>query len=179
MKTSIPKIALIIMISISGALQGFGQQKGSLFLGLTPDLTVEPDYDKGEFDVNIIPLVAQYYLSPTLALKVATIVNLHVNEGSEISHLGGQFSVPVYFLSQKESFASGFYLAPVFGISHNMISEGNELTAALEPGYTWITESGFTMNLGVQLGGTYFTANDETAGWRNHFGLKFSLGYTF
>jgi hypothetical protein len=53
-----------------------------------------------------------------------------------------------------------------------MISKGNEYTAALEPGYTWITKSGFTMNLGLLLGETYFTANDETAGWRNHYQLK-------
>ena len=86
----------------------------------TPDITVERDYEKGEFDLNIAPLVVQYYLGPKLALKAASIVNLHVHEGSEISHLGGQLSLPVYFLAHKESFASGIYLAPVFGLTHNL-----------------------------------------------------------
>lgn len=170
---------LLLIVLLANNKTGYGQEKGAVFLGLTPDITVEKDYDRGEFDINIVPIVFQYYLSPTLALKAASIVNLHVYEGSQISHLGGQISGPVYFLSQKESFASGFYLAPLFGFAHNLLSDGNEFTTAIEPGYTWISEGGFTMNLGIQLGATYFTAGDETGGWRDHFGLKFSLGYTF
>jgi len=40
-------------------------------------------------------------------------------------------------------------------------------------------EKVFSMNLGLQLGGTYFTANDPSGGWRNHTDVKFSPGYTF
>ena len=82
-------------------------------------------------------------------------------------------------MGKKPTAVSGLFAAPVFGFSHNKVSTSNEITVALEPGYTWVLEKGFTMNLGLQLGGTYFTASDESGGWRNHTGVKFSLGYTF
>jgi hypothetical protein len=179
MRTSILKIALTLLVSLIGIQQGLGQQKGSLFLGLGPDITTEKEYDKGEFDVNVLPFDIQYYLNKTIAIKASTVINLHVGDDTQISQLGGQLSIPIYFLSGSSSPVSGIYLAPVLGLSHNQISKGNEITAAAEAGYTWITPSGFTMDLGLQLGGTYFTANDETAGWRNHSGIKFRLGYTF
>jgi hypothetical protein len=179
MNTSIYRFTTALLIFVFGLQQTTGQQKGAIYVGLAPDITVEKEYEKGEFDINIAPLVFQYYLTNSIALRAATTVNLHVGNGSEVSHVGGQIALPVYLFSGAESFASGFYLAPVIGLSHNQISEGNEITTTAEAGYSWITESGFTMNLGIQLGGTYFTANDESAGWRNHWGIKYSLGYTF
>lgn len=167
------------MVFSMGIQHGLGQQKDDLYLGMGPDFTREKEYEKGEFDVNILPLVIQYNLSNYVGLRASLIVNLHVNEESEVSHVGGQLALPVYFLNGASSAVTGIYLAPVLGLSHNMISQGEEITAAAEAGYTWITVSGFSMNLGLQLGGSYFTANDESAGWRNHSGIKFSLGYTF
>ena len=179
MKTSLLKIALVLLVFSVGIQHGLGQQKGSLYLGLGPDITTEKEYAKGEFDVNVLPFVIQYNLNNYMGIRASTMINLHVNNGTEVSHVGGQLGLPIYFLSGASSAVTGIYLAPVLGVSHNLISEGNEITAAAEAGYTWLTNSGFTMNLGLQLGGTYFTANDETAGWRNHSGIKFSLGYTF
>ena len=179
MKTAIYKISLLLVLILMGKQSGFGQEKGSLFIGLGPDITKEKDYEKGEFDVNVLPFDIQYYLSKTIALKASAVVNLHVADRTEISQVGGQLAVPIYFLRGTEIPFSGIYLAPLFGWAHNYISQGNEITAAAEAGYTWITPGGFTLNLGLQLGGSYFTARDETAGWRNHSGLKFRLGYTF
>ena len=179
MKTSIINIALVLLLFSVGIQHGLGQQKGSFYLGLGPDFTTEKEYEKGEFDVNVLPFVIQYNLTNYIGIRASTVVNLHVKDGTEVSQVGGQLALPVYIRSEASSPVSGIYLAPVLGMSHNMISEGNEITAAAEAGYTWITNSGFTMNLGLQLGGTYFTANDESAGWRNHSGFKFSLGYTF
>ena len=179
MKTAILKISIVLLVLLLGSSHVNAQQKGALYLGLGPDITTEKEYEKGEFDINIVPLVFQYYLNKTVAIRASSLVNLHVGDGSEISQVGGQLALPVYFLSKASSGISGIYLAPLVGMSHNYISEGQEITPAGEAGYTWILPGGFTMNMGLQLGATYFTANDETAGWRNHSGIKFSLGYTF
>ena len=179
MKTSILKISIVLLVLLLGNHHGYGQQKGALYLGLGPDITTEKEYEKGEFDINIVPFVLQYYLSKTVAIRASSVVNLHIGNETEISQVGGQLALPVYFLSKASTAISGIYLAPLVGMSHNYISEGNESTAAAEAGYTWILPGGFTMNLGLQLGATYFTADDQTAGWRNHSGLKYSLGYTF
>lgn len=97
----------------------------------------------------------------------------------KISNVGAQLALPIYFLHKHGQRAGGVYTALVLGLSHNQLSTGKEFTIAVEPGYSWILENGFSMNLGLQLGGSYFTPTDEAEGWRNHAGLKFSLGYTF
>jgi len=168
-----------MLVLLLGSNHVNAQQKGALYLGLGPDITTEKEYEKGEFDINVAPIVLQYYLGKTVAIRASSMVNLHIGDGTEVSQVGGQLAVPVYFLSKSSSAISGIYLAPLVGVSHNYISEGKEITPAGEAGYTWILPGGFTMNMGLQLGATYFTANDETAGWRNHSGIKFSLGYTF
>jgi len=179
-KTMRNKVLLIaVLLMFLGNCHVSAQQKGALYLGLSPDITTEKEYGKGEFDLNVLPIVIQYYLNNTVAIRVSSTVNLHIGNGTEIAQVGGQVAIPVYFLSKSSSAISGIYLAPLGGMSHNYISASNEITTAAEAGYTWNLPGGFTMNLGLQLGGTYFTAEDETAGWRNHSGIKFSLGYTF
>ena len=36
-----------------------GQSKRAIFIGLQPAITVEPDYEKNEFDINVLPIVFQ------------------------------------------------------------------------------------------------------------------------
>ena len=125
-----------------------------------------------------MPLVTQFYLNEFSGIRLSTILNLE-SSSKEISNVGAQLGFPVYFLVKQGPRAGGIYAAPVLGFTHNKQSGGNELTLVIEPGYSWVTVSGFSMNLGLQLGGTYFTPTQEAEGWRNHSGLKFSLGYTF
>ena len=93
--------------------------------------------------------------------------------------MGAQLGFPVYCLAKRGPGAAGIYAAPVLGFTHNKQSGGNEFTLAIEPGYSWVTSGGFSMNLGLQLGGSYFTPTQQADGWRNHSGIKFSIGYTF
>jgi hypothetical protein len=150
-----------------------------LFIGLQADITIEiKNNEEKVFAVNVLPLVAQYYATDEIAFRITPLLNLQ-SDTWQVSNVGGQLGMPVYFLAACTNWISGFYAAPVFGFSYNLATVSNELTCALEPGYTWIMEKGFSMNLGLQLGATYFTAQDENHGWRNHTGVKFSLGYTF
>ncbi len=165
----------MLFISIL-ALQG--QDTKKLFLGLQPDITREiKDNEENSFSINILPLVVQVYLNEASAIRLTSILNLE-NNSKQISNVGAQLAVPIYFLHKRGPKAAGVYTAAVLGLSHNQQSGGNEITLAIEPGYSWVLEKGFSMNLGLQLGGTYFTPTADAEGWRNHAGLKFSLGYT-
>jgi len=77
LKTLILRISLALLLLIVGVRHGQGQQKGELYLGLGLDVTREKEYKKGEFDLNVLPFVIQYYLNKTVAVRASTVVNLH------------------------------------------------------------------------------------------------------
>lgn len=155
------------------------QHEGELYLGLSPEITIEKEYDPGEFDFNALPLVLQYWLSDPLAIRITTTMNTHVLDGMSLSQAGGQLLLPWYFLHKLETGLSGFYLAPLAGFSYNLLTNSEEVSLGIEPGYTWFSPSGFSIFLGFQAGATWFGSEDETAGWRSHGGVKFSLGFRF
>lgn len=43
------------------------------FIGINPSVTVEPFYDKGEFDINIFPIVYQRSLTKRLDIRLTSI----------------------------------------------------------------------------------------------------------
>jgi hypothetical protein len=173
-KSALPLILLLVACMMLSA-----QNSKKLFVGILPDITREiKDNEEKVFSVNVIPLAIQVYLNKFSGIRISTILNLE-SSSKEISNVGAQLGFPVYFLAKRSPGAAGIYAAPVLGFTHNKQSGGNELTLAIEPGYSWVANSGFSMNMGLQLGGTYFTPTQEAEGWRNHSGIKFSLGYTF
>jgi hypothetical protein len=173
------KLGLYIMLIFGLTLSLAGQSSYRFFIGVQPDITREiKRNDEKVFSVNVLPLVAQYYFNEDIALRFSSILNLQ-SDTKELSHVGGQLGMPVYLFARRTDWIMGFFASPVFGLSHNLLTVSNEITCAVEPGYSWVLENGFSMNLGLQLGATYFTAQDEHHGWRNHTGVKFSLGYTF
>ena len=172
-------LCLSLLLQISISLVCVGQSSNELFIGLLPDVTVEiKNNDQKAFSVNILPVVAQLYLSDYSSIRVSPVLNLE-RISKSFTNIGGQLGFPIYPFGESDQGIKGIYAAPLIGFSHNLLSSSNEITTAVEPGYSWILDKGFTMNLGLQMGGTFFTANDENGGWRNHTGVKFSLGYTF
>ena len=170
-------LSLLLLCSITMTISGQGTRK--LFIGILPDITREiKDNDDNVFNINVLPVAAQFYVNEFAAIRLGSILNLQSDTRS-ISNVGGQLGIPVYPLGKHPGAVNGLYAAPVFGFNHNKFTTANEITLALEPGYSWVLNKGFSMNLGLQLGGTYFTSNDSSRGWRNHTGVKFSLGYTF
>jgi len=173
------KPALSLALFLAACMMLSAQNSKKLFVGILPDITREiKDNEEKVYSVNVMPLAAQVYLNEFSGIRISTILNLE-SSSKEISNVGAQLGFPVYFLARRGPGAAGVYAAPVVGFTHNRQSGGNELTLAVEPGYSWLTASGFSMNLGLQLGGTYFTPTGESEGWRNHSGIKFSIGYTF
>lgn len=173
------KIALYLTLLLAASMTLNAQTSKRLFIGILPDITREiKDNEDKVFSVNVLPLVAQVYLNEYNGIRISPLLNLD-SDTKQLSNVGGQLAFPIYFLAKRGALASGVYAAPVVGFSHNRRSGGKELTLAIEPGYSWIFPRGFSMNLGLQLGGTNFSGGSADKGWRNHAGLKFSLGYTF
>ena len=50
-------------------------------------------------------------------------------------------------------------------------------TVGVESGYMFPTHKSFTLNIGLQLGGSYFDYDNHENKWVNHFGPKINLGF--
>lgn len=171
---------LWILILLSGLLTNISAQNMKrTFIGIQPMITKEKFYDKGEFDLNIVPLVVQVSLSELVEIRAISIVNMHFGTSSEVSHVGAELGLPLYPFRKRESAMKGIYAAPVFAMVHNRVTSSKEYTFAIEPGYSWIFQKGFSMNAGLQLGGTYFDGTFDGNALKDHFGFKISLGYSF
>lgn len=170
------RIIFIFLAIIS--IQSFSQR--NIFVGFEPSVTVEPHYDKGEFDLNIFPVVTRVPISKRVDFRVTTIANLHFsNSNSGFSNLGASFAFPISF-SKKESLldkTSGFYFAPLTGGTRNFFDKHYAFTIAGEPGYAFAWESKFAFHLGLQYGRTLFVNDTTDNEWVPHFGFKFHLGW--
>jgi hypothetical protein len=156
------------------------QKKTALMLGLNPAVTVEPFYEKGELDVNILPIVIQKTLTRRVDLRLISVLNLGIRKtGNQISHVGLEATLPVY-LKAKESLAEpskGLYLAPGYAFTRNRLGRHSNSSFFLEPGYHLSVCPKMSLTFGLQLGRTYFTYDDDATKWDGHFGFKLIIGY--
>jgi len=149
------------------------------FIGINPGVTVEPYYEKGEFDINIFPLVYQRSLSKRFDIRLASTLNLGVrNNGNGISHMGIETAFPIYLKKKeiKSEIPKGFFVAPILSLGRNKMEAYNSIGLWVEPGYHLLFENNFAMTFGLQLGGTYFPHDNEQARWGNHFGIIIIFG---
>lgn len=150
------------------------------FLGVNPSITVEPDYAKGDFDVNILPFVYQASLSKRVDLRLSTILNFGKRSvKSEISHVGVELAAPVFLVAKEERSrpSKGFFVAPGVGLTRNSMEQHTNFSAWLEPGYHLLVTSQFALSFGLQLGATHFNYRDQADKWDNHFGVKVIAGW--
>lgn len=149
------------------------------FIGINPSVTVEPFYEKGEFDLNVFPFVYQRSATKLVDIRLTSILNLGIrNEGNRISHYGFEAGFPVFF-KRKETIkevSKGFFIAPLVSVSRNSIEAHNNLGLWVEPGYNLLFEKNYAMSFGLQLGGTYFDYDNGQTTWGNHFGVKIIIG---
>ncbi len=160
--------------------KSIGQSNTSIFIGLQPNVTVEPFYENGEFDIDILPLVFEASMGLRINLKVTPMVNYHIGGQTDgVSDIGVFTVLPIFF--KKKELRSdkpyGFYIGPVLGFVRNLINNHYTTTLAVEPGYMFKAEKRFTIALGFQLGGSHFSYDIQPNKWVNHFGPKISLGY--
>jgi hypothetical protein len=155
------------------------EKKMANFIGIKPEVTIEPYYQKGELDVNIFPLVYQHTLNKRLDIRLASILYLGIREkGNSISHYGFQLAFPVY-LSKKEKTdlpSKGFFVAPGIGVTRSNLEKHQNVGLWVEPGYHLLFDDNWAIAFGVQLGATHFNYDDGTTKWGNHFGIKICFG---
>lgn len=168
-----------LMLSAVMSSTVFGQDKKPVFVGLQPGVTVEPFYEKGDFDVNVVPVVVQLPLAKRLDFRFTSLANYHFGSSSEFSDIGVQLIFPVYFRKKESTneLSHGLYLGPLIGGGRNLMNEHYTYIAGIETGYMFPTDNRFSLTLGLQLGGSYFSYDNEADLWRNHFGFKINLGF--
>jgi hypothetical protein len=171
-------IALILLTIYNGSL--FGQTKKQLYIGLQPGVTVEPFYEEGEFDLNLLPFIFEFPINSRINLRISPIANYHMGGVTNgISDLG-IFTVLPIFIKEREDdnlIPHGLYLGPVVGFGRNLINNHYTTTLAVEPGYMFETKKRFTINLGIQLGASYFSYDSEPNKWVFHWGPKVTFGF--
>jgi hypothetical protein len=180
MKKEIKQIIFLAAISIICKSPLFAQEEKKLnFIGLNPSVTVEPFYNKGELDINILPLVFQRTLTRRYDFRFTSILNLGIrNNGNEISHFGFETGLPIFFKQKetKNEISKSFFVAPILSLTRNRMEEHNNLGLWVEPGYNLLFDNNVAMTFGLQLGGTYFAYDNGQSKWGNHFGVKIIIG---
>lgn len=149
------------------------------FLGINPSVTIEPFYEKGEFDINIFPLVYQTALTKRLDMRLNTICNLGIrNNGTKISHFGLETAWPIFFKRKEEQYgiSKGFFAAPIISLTRNSIEKHSNIGLWFEPGYNLLFDNNFAMTFGLQLGRTFFNYDEGNNKWGPHFGIKIIIG---
>ncbi len=171
---------VIITLLIGIVLYSYSQDKRPIFIGLQPGFTVEPFYEKNEFDINIIPITLQIPLGKRIDFRITTLANYHFGgKKNGFSDLGFQFVLPVYLKKKENTKTSskGFYIGPVIGIGRNMLNDHYTTTLAIEPGFQFPAMRSFAISMGLQFGGSYFAYDNQPNVWRNHFGFKINIGF--
>ena len=172
----------ILILGLFLTINSKAQSGRSRLIGIQPAVTVEPFYEEGEFDINIFPFVYEMRMGMRTNLRLVPIVNYHFGgEENGVSDLGLSLVMPVFIkpVESLEAKTYGFYLGPVFGFGRNALNEHYTATLALEPGYMWETQKSFTINLGLQLGTSYFINDAEPNEWLFHWGPKVTFGFWF
>ncbi len=172
-------ILLLIIITYSSGLKAQSDNP-SFLLGINPSVTVEPFYQRGEFDVNIFPLVYQRPLTGRLDLRLTSILNLGVrNAGNQISHAGLETALPIFLFTNESPISTGFFLAPILSLTRNRLENHNNLGLWLEPGYQFSIAKKTTLSVGIQLGATLFDYDESPNDWGSHFGVNVIIGRWF
>jgi hypothetical protein len=180
MTTAFRPFLLLMAIGLTTWQQAYGQQpRKRHFIGINPSVTVEPTYESGELDINILPIVYQYSLTNRLDVRLTSILNYGIRQtDNRISHVGAELAFPI-FLKQKESEtepSAGFYASPIVSLSRNEVSQQSNLGLWVEPGYHLLFDNQFAMTFGLQLGGTYFLNDQAVNTWGSHVGVKIIFG---
>ncbi|WP_338769731.1 hypothetical protein WAF17_10425 [Bernardetia sp. ABR2-2B] len=160
------------------------EKKSTHLWGINPSLTVEPFYEKGEFDINILPIIYQTSFSKRVDFRINPILNLGIRKDfNEFSHIGFEAALPVFIFKKEERFlpSKGFFVAPIFSpsISASYIGRVENRTNLGfwgEVGYNLLIDEKFGLSFGLQYGITHFIYKVGENEITNHFGIKIIFG---
>lgn len=175
------KRILIVISALLITLASHAQDRRPVFIGFSPQLTKEEFYDKGEFDLNIIPVVIQVPVTRRIDFRLSTLGNFRFGGKSKFSDLGFNLSAPVYF-KRKDSIkqkSEGLFISPYLGLSRNVLDKHNTYNMAGQVGYFFLMGETFGMSMHVEYGSTLFIHDELAKEWGPHFGFKVNLGWWF
>ncbi|MEI8095792.1 MAG: hypothetical protein WCG80_16400 [Spirochaetales bacterium] len=150
-----------------------------VYWGVLPSVLVEPYDDVEALEVNLIPLILGFELSPGLRLEVRPLVDLQLLEGRSpaLSHLGGTFALTKTFFG--ESPGVSWHLGRFFSANVNAIDGGVVVISGVEPGVTWTADDQFSLTLSPQPGVDWFLRPGAgQAPLLPHLGLVVHFGWT-
>ncbi len=128
--------------------------------------------------VNVLPLIAEWAVSPRLGIRGSSLLNLQVSgPDTGLSHRGGAVAIPVY-LGRGEAHPrhlQGWYLGPSVGVSSNPLVDGWDLTVGAEGGIRWMLGERGHLNLAVQAGSSRLDRPDADE-WVPHTGFYPGVG---
>lgn len=153
-------------------------KKSTHLWGFNPYVGNEPSYQKGEFDVNFLPILYQTSFSKRVDFRVNPILNFGFREvGALISHIGFETAVPIFIFKKEERFlpSKGFYIAPVFMLSTARFDKTNRGFWG-EIGYNLLIANKYGLSLGLQYGKTHYIYKFSDNEVGNHWGLKIIFG---
>ena len=173
------RFLFISLFLFAGTTISFAQSNFRAFLGIQPSITIEPFYEDGELDVNILPIVLEFPIGNRVDFRILPLMNYHFGgEEQGLSDVGFFTVLPIFFKSQEESrYPFGFYAGPVLGLGRNLINDHYTTTLAVEPGYFFETKKRFSISLGLQLGSSFFAYDAKPNKWVFHWGPKVSFGF--
>jgi len=150
----------------------------SIFLGLQPGFFVEPWFNSGEFDVNLLPLVLETAITDNLGLRIRSSLFYRAgnpNADLKLDVIGGSVGL-FYYLNPRSKVIqyNGFFIGPFFGYSKWLIDNYSSITIAVESGYSFVVKQNVSLNLSGQIGVSHFFEKEDTD---SHFGIFVNIGY--
>jgi len=150
----------------------------SVFLGLRPMVTIEPDYPAGALDLNVLPLSTEWHpVAGFPGLRCTLLVNFHFGEGKpRPAQLGLIVSLPWYPFNPADRTPQGFFIGPKSGLSWQPSTGVWTTGLHLEAGWSFPLDNWSIMVLG-EYGATLFLGESNGARWSGHGGISGLFGF--
>lgn len=167
------------------------------YLGFSPMVLFPEGVKKGNYDINVLPLVTTTILTGYIEARTTAFLNIGYRSEREdrnwiVSSMGGEMAFPIFFTPRIESYeaSEGFYIAP--GLRYLFIIEKErdkdkeymyEFALFAEPGYSMRVFDEFSVSVGLQLGKKYMPVSsflshgtEREHHWLNYISLKLQFG---
>ena len=176
------KLLLVLIANLLFCLAIFCQNKSTFFIGVNPAVSVESEYFKGDFDINVLPLVLEFPIAKQFDIRAISVLNYGFrNTYSALINYGAELSIP-YYVSRKQKkydISKGFFIALGGAFNRNYHYYHSNLSLFFEPGYNFLFGNNFALTIDLQFGRTYYWYDAGANIVGSHFGVKVILGRWF
>ena len=130
---------VLLLLTILTANAAFGQDERRMnFFGINPSVTVEPYYNSGELDINVLPIVYQRSFTNRIDFRLISILNYGIRNGNDkLSHIGAEIGTPIFLKKKKDKveISKGFFISPILSLTRNNEANHTNIGSWIESGY--------------------------------------------